>query len=107
MPSLKVPRPQSGVGALVELVAIVLLAIGLALLIQAYAIKPYQIPSPSMVPTLDVGQRVLVNRFFSPLPPPPTGDSVVSPPPTGATSGGPECGVSKPADQACPKPVPT
>ena len=107
MPSLKVPRPKSGVGALVELVAIVLLAIGLALLIQAYAIKPYQIPSPSMVPTLDVGQRVLVNRFIYHLHDPAIGDIVVFHPPTGATSGGPECGASKPSDQACPKPVAT
>ena len=39
------PRPQSGRGALVELVVIVALAIGLALLIQAFVVKPYQIPS--------------------------------------------------------------
>jgi signal peptidase I len=107
MPSLKVPRPTSGVGAVVELVAIVLLAIGLALLIQAYAIKPYQIPSPSMVPTLDVGQRVLVNRFIYHLHDPAIGDIVVFHPPTGATSGGPECGAAHPDTEACPKPVPT
>jgi len=41
---------------------IVALALGLALGIQAWLIKPYQIPSESMEPTLDVGQRVLVNR---------------------------------------------
>jgi signal peptidase I len=41
---------------------IVALAIGLALLIQAFVVKPYQIPSGSMEPTLDPGQRVLVNR---------------------------------------------
>jgi len=107
MPSLKVPRPQSGVGAVVELIAIVLLAIGLALLIQAYAIKPYQIPSPSMVPTLDVGQRVLVNRFIYHLHDPGIGDIVVFHPPTGATGGGPECGASHPDTEACPKPVQT
>jgi signal peptidase I len=46
----------------VELVVIVALALALALGIQAWLIKPYQIPSQSMEPTLDVGQRVLVNR---------------------------------------------
>ena len=45
-----------------ELVVIVALAIGLALVIQAFVVKPYQIPSESMEPTLDIGQRVLVNR---------------------------------------------
>ena len=90
MPSL--PRPKSGAGALVELVAIVALAIGLALLVQAFVIKPYQIPSPSMVPTLDVGQRVLVNRFIYHLKSPEIGDIVVFHPPTGATGeGGPQC----------------
>ena len=99
------PRPKTGRGALLELVAIVALAIGLALLIQAFVIKPYQIPSPSMEPTLDVGQRVLVNRFIYHLNDPGIGDIVVFHPPTGATGGGPECGdPHKSADQACPKP---
>ena len=41
---------------------IVAVALGLALAIQAFVIKPYKIPSESMVPTLEVGERVLVNR---------------------------------------------
>jgi signal peptidase I len=99
------PRPKSGWGALLELVAIVALAIGLALLIQAFVVKPYQIPSPSMVPTLDVGQRVLVNRFIYHLHDPNIGDIVVFHPPTGATGGGPECGdQQRPSNEACPKP---
>jgi signal peptidase I len=40
----------------------VVLAIGLALLIQAFIVKPYMIPSPSMADTLQIGQRVLVDR---------------------------------------------
>jgi signal peptidase I len=99
------PRPKSGWGALLELVAIVALAIGLALLIQAFVVKPYQIPSPSMVPTLDVGQRVLVNRFIYHLHDPDLGDIVVFHPPVGATGGGPECGAKHiTSNQACPKP---
>ena len=43
----------------------VAIAVGLALLIQAFIVKPYRIPSPSMVPTLDVGQRVLTNRLIN------------------------------------------
>src|SRR5256885_12137115 len=98
----KIPRPKSGVGALVELVAIVALAVGLALLIQAFVVKPYQIPSPSMVPTLEVGQRVLVNRFIYHLKDPEIGDIVVFHPPIGATGGGPECGDPK-AGQDTPR----
>ena len=101
----RIPRPKSGWGALLELVAIVALAIGLALLIQAYVVKPYQIPSPSMVPTLDVGQRVLVNRFIYNIHDPGIGDIVVFHPPVGATGQGPECGdQTKTSNEACPKP---
>ena len=52
-----------GAGSLLELVLIVAVALGLALGIQAFLVKPYRIPSESMVPTLQVGQRVLVNRI--------------------------------------------
>src|SRR6266536_6603140 len=104
MQRLKIPRPKSGVGALVELVAIVALAVGLALLIQAFVVKPYQIPSPSMVPTLDVGQRVLVNRFIYHLKDPSIGDIVVFHPPEGAVGVGPECGKRHNSEEACPAP---
>ena len=53
--------------SLVELVFIVAIAIFLALAVQAYAIKPYRIPSGSMEPTLDVGERVLVQRVTTRL----------------------------------------
>lgn len=32
-------------------------------MIQAYLIKPFQIPSESMVPTIDPGDRILINRL--------------------------------------------
>jgi signal peptidase I len=97
-----VPRP--GQHSLVELVVIVVVAIGLALLIQAFLIKPYRIPSESMEPTLDVGQRVLVSRFTYHLGSPDRGDIVVFHPPRGAGSN--TCGVQKAEDQACPRPTP-
>ena len=56
-------RSTSTGGGLIELVVIVAVALGLALGIQAFLVKPYRIPSESMEPTLDVGQRVLVNRI--------------------------------------------
>ena len=56
-------------------------------------VKPYQIPSESMEPTLDVGQRVLVNRFLYQFGDPEVGDIVVFHPPQGAEIGGQgECG---------------
>jgi signal peptidase I len=96
--------PRRGHHSLLELVVIVIVAIGLALLIQAFLIKPYRIPSESMEPTLDVGQRVLVSRFTYHFSTPDRGDIVVFHPPKGANSN--TCGVQKPDDQACPKPTP-
>jgi signal peptidase I len=84
---------------------IVALALGLALGIQAYLVKPYQIPSESMEPTLDVGQRVLVNRFQYHFGDPGVGDVVVFHPPAGADNGT-ECGVEADVGEACPKPTP-
>jgi signal peptidase I len=48
--------------SLLDYAVIAVVAIGLALVIQAYLVKPYRIPSPSMVDTLEIGDRVLVNR---------------------------------------------
>jgi signal peptidase I len=87
------------------LVLIVALALGLALAIQAWIVKPYQIPSGSMEPTLDIGQRVLVNRFIYHLHDPKIGDIVVFHPPEGAETAA-ECGVPVPDTEACPKATP-
>jgi signal peptidase I len=87
------------------LVVIVALALGLALAIQAWLIKPYQIPSGSMEPTLDVGQRVLVNRFIYHFKDPQIGDVVVFHPPAGADHGT-ECGVRRRVgEEACREPT--
>jgi signal peptidase I len=83
----------------------VALAIGLALAIQAWLIKPYQIPSESMEPTLDVGQRVLVNRFIYHFKDPAIGDIVVFHPPSGADNGV-QCGVRANEGEPCPEPTP-
>jgi signal peptidase I len=99
-----IPKPTTGRGAFVELVVIVALAIGLALLIQAFVVKPYQIPSESMEPTLDVGQRVLVDRVSYHFGDPEIGDIVVFHPPQGAVSG-PQCGINPPPGEACPQPT--
>jgi signal peptidase I len=84
-------RGKSAAKSAVELVLTVAIAIGLAVLVQAFIVKPYRIPSPSMVPTLDVGQRVLVNRLSTH---PSVGDIVVFHPPHGADGYTPVCGAS-------------
>jgi signal peptidase I len=83
---------------------IVALAIGLALGIQALIVKPYQIPSESMEPTLEPHQRVLVNRLGYRFGDPAIGDVVVFHPPLGADQGN-ECGVEHPQAQPCPEPT--
>jgi signal peptidase I len=87
------------------LVVIVALALALALAIQAWLVKPYQIPSGSMEPTLDVGQRVLVNRFIYHLHEPKIGDIVVFHPPAGAETAA-ECGVDVSEAEPCPRSTP-
>jgi signal peptidase I len=75
--------------SLIELVLTVAIAVGLALLIQAFVVKPYRIPSGSMEPTLAIGQRVLTNRLINH---PSVGDIVVFHPPKGADPAQPVCG---------------
>lgn len=85
--------PRSGRESAIELVVIVVTALGLALLIQALMVKPFRIPSESMVPTLEVGQRVLVNRVEGRFGHPERFDVVVFKPPAGAATS--SCGVSE------------
>jgi signal peptidase I len=103
-------------GPLFELIFIVACAISLALAVQSWAVKPFQIPSESMEPTLDVGQRVLVNRLSTRLgADPEIGDVVVFHPPLNAVTEEQEgeslrkCGVPPPdrkSGQPCPAPGP-
>jgi signal peptidase I len=98
---------KPGVKAIVELIVTVAIAVGLALLIQAFIVKPYRIPSGSMEPTLAIGQRVLANRLISH---PSLGDIVVFHPPAGADpSDGAVCGNPDQGGghaQPCDKPTP-
>jgi signal peptidase I len=64
-----------------EIVPIVAIALGLALAIEAFVIKPYRIPSGSMLPTLHINQRVLVDRLGAHFYTPHIGDIVVFHPP--------------------------
>jgi signal peptidase I len=68
-------------GSALELVVIVASALALALAIQAFVVKPYRIPSASMLPTLHINQRVLVDRIGTHFSTPGIGDIVVFHPP--------------------------
>jgi signal peptidase I len=104
----KPAKEKSTANSIVEFVVIIAVALGLAIGIQAFLVKPYRIPSPSMVPTLAVGQRVLVNRLGGHFGDPQRGDILVFKPPKGAERPpGGQCGItSKPESQPCPMATP-
>jgi signal peptidase I len=98
----------------VETIFLLVVAVALAILLQAFAIKPYKIPSGSMEPTLHVHDRVLVNRFAKRIlgHDPKVGDITVFHPPAGADDqgGGSQCGdrnagegTPMPCDRATPQ----
>jgi len=64
-----------------ENLQIVIIALSLAIVIRALVAEPRYIPSDSMVPTLHVGDRVVVEKISYHLQPPKTGDIVVFAPP--------------------------
>lgn len=74
-------REKSLASSLIELVAIVVVALGLAYAIQAWVVKPYKIPSGSMEPTLQINQRILVNRIGMHFGSPHIGEIMVFHPP--------------------------
>ena len=84
------------VKALFELALTAMVAVGLALAVEAWAVKPYRIPSGSMEPTLAEGQRVLVDRL---LDSPHVGQIIVFHPPAGAQTQ--QCGRPHPSSTPC------
>jgi signal peptidase I len=101
-------RSKSTRGSIVELVLIIGIALGLALGIQAWIVKPYRIPSGSMLPTLAIGQRVLVNRIGMVFSDPHVGEIAVFHPPRDAEQEvcGPVPHAITPGGRACAEPEP-
>lgn len=79
LPPSKIKRRgnRSPLRSLVEWVVVVGGAFGLALLIQAFLLQPFRIPSGSMIPTLEVRDRIVVNKLSYHLHPVHRGDVVV------------------------------
>jgi signal peptidase I len=98
-------RKKSVAGSALELILVVVAALGLALAIQAFVVKPYRIPSGSMIPTLEINQRILVNRIGTNFSSPHVGDIIVFHPPKNYAVG---CAVpsegQESGGQSAPKP---
>lgn len=60
-----------------ELPILIIIAFGLALLIKTFLLQAFYIPSESMVPTLKIGDRVLVNKLVYRIHEPRRGDIIV------------------------------
>ena len=80
---------KSVASSVLELVLIVVTALALALGIQAFIVKPYRIPSGSMLPTLQINQRLLVDRIGAHFSSPHVGDIIVFHPPKNYAAGCP------------------
>jgi signal peptidase I len=78
---------KSPASTIIELAGIVAAALVLALAVQAFLVKPYRIPSGSMLPTVRVNQRVLVNRLALDFSSPHVGDIIVFHPPKNFSEG--------------------
>lgn len=98
--------PPSGHGGgalrfLKELPVLIALALGIALLIKAFLVQAFYIPSASMEPTLRQGDRVLVNKLSYRFGHPHRGDVIVfrDPYPNPCTAAGrnnPNAGLESP-----------
>jgi signal peptidase I len=64
-------------GFLAELPVLLVVAFVLALLLRSFLVQAFFIPSESMVPTLEIGDRVLVNRLAYRIGEPERGEIVV------------------------------
>lgn len=75
---------KSRVSFLIELPILVLVALVVAVLIKTFLVQAFWIPSGSMIHTLEINDRVLVNKLSYVFGEPESGDIVVFDPPFGA-----------------------
>ena len=78
-------KKSSRTRSIVEWVVVIGAALFVALLIKAFLVQAFYIPSESMVPTLKIGDRVLVNKLSYDLHDVNRGDLVVFERPPGET----------------------
>jgi signal peptidase I len=73
----KARHKQSAVRTAIEIVVIVAAAFAIAMLVQAFLIKPFTIHQVSMRPTLEERDRILINRVVYHFRDPKYGDVIV------------------------------
>ena len=77
MPPAKGRKTSGLLRTVVEIVVIVAAAFAIALLVQAFLVKPFTIHQVSMRPTLEEGDRILLNRLVYHFRKPARGDIIV------------------------------
>ncbi len=70
-------RPGQGKSAVREYAEAFIIAILLALVIRTFVVQAFKIPSGSMLPTLQIGDHILVNKFLYYFEPIRRGDIIV------------------------------
>lgn len=68
---------KKGKSALMEIFESIAIAVLLAVVIRMFVFQPFYIPSESMVPTLQVGDRIIVSKFTYRFSEPKRGDIMV------------------------------
>jgi signal peptidase I len=94
-------RGWVGIGIAMSAMAVVV-PIAVHILLVSLAVGVYEVPSEAMQPTLQVGDRILVDKTG--IDAVNVGGIVVFHPPVGADNGT-ECGAPHSPQQACPKPT--
>jgi len=90
VPPVVPPRSGSNSRWLREGLLVVLVAVLVAVLLRTFVVQTFYIPSGSMEPTLQVGDRILVNKLSYHLHAVSRGDIVVFSRPVAENCGGPE-----------------
>ena len=70
-------KPEGALSFIYELPILILVALVVAVIIKTFLIQAFYIPSASMVPTLEINDRVLVNKLAYTFGEPARGDVIV------------------------------
>ncbi len=62
--AIDIQKNRKRKGAIREYAEAILIALAVALFIRTFVVQAFKIPSGSMIPTLEIGDHILVNRFI-------------------------------------------
>ncbi|MDO8962957.1 MAG: signal peptidase I [Coriobacteriia bacterium] len=77
------PHRVSTARQIIEFIATLAVAFLIAQVVRTYVVQPFMFPTGSMIPTIQIGDQVLVNKFVYRFQQPARGDVVVLDDPTG------------------------